>query len=49
MVALSTTAITAFHPKVAKMKALSHCQVAATINTGDAAMTITTKTNRGSV
>ena len=36
-VALTSTAITAFQPKVAAMKALSHCQVSATISTGGAA------------
>lgn len=36
-VALVTTASAAFHPKVENMKALSHCQVEATINTGGAA------------
>ncbi len=36
-VALMHTAIAAFQPKVASMKAESHCQVAATISTGGAA------------
>ena len=35
--ALTTTAIAAFQPKVASMKALSQSQVAATISTGGAA------------
>jgi hypothetical protein len=36
-VALISTATAAFQPKVASMKALSHCQVLATISTGGAA------------